>query len=539
MSTRTYKADVAIVGGGLAGIACAFELSEYGRTVVLVDRDDPDEFGGLARWSFGGIFLVDSREQRRMRIRDSPELALADWVEAGELGSTDVLARDWARAYVDRCKEDVDLWLRRIGVRFFPVVHWVERGWHRRGNSVPRFHMIWGTGRRLTDVLIHGLDGPIAMKRLRLLFGHRVIGLDVSAGRVTGVHGTRRDDESDFHIEADAVVIASGGYCGNVDWLREHWESDLGSCPPEILNGSHKYANGDLHRVVCNAGGDVTHADRVWYYAAGIQHPQPRHPRHGLSLVPPKSALWLNSRGDRIGPEPLVSGFDTRFLVQSVCSSHRQYSWQVMNWRIACRELAVSGAEYNDAIRDRKIVSFLKSVVLGNESLVRRLAHECEDVVVADSVDELAEKMNEVSGSALVDARNLAHTIRAYDAKVAQGRASDDEQVRRIAQLRRYRGDRARTCNFQRILDERALPLVAIREFILSRKSLGGIRTDLQSRVLQKGSDHDVIRGLYAVGESAGFGGGGIHGKRSLEGTFLGGCIFTGRVAARSISGLE
>jgi predicted oxidoreductase len=538
MADATYRADVAVVGGGIAGIVTALQLLDEGLSVVMLDRDDRESLGGLAKWSFGGIFLVDSREQRRLGFKDDPDLALQDWLRAGELDPTDEWPVRWARAFVDGVADDVDDWLRRLGVRFFPVVHWVERGGHAAGNSVPRFHMVWGTGDRLIEVLVGRLMEHPRRVHLSFHFRHRVTDVELANGRVAGVTGTNEADGTLFRADAQSVVVAAGGYSGNIPWLRKHWDHDLGKIPETILNGSHRYADGDLHRVVENRGGVLSNLDRAWFYAAGVHHPNPRHQLHGLSIVPPKSALWLNFRGERIGPDPMVAGFDTRRLVQQVCHEDRQYSWQVMNSRIARKELAVSGSEFNDAIRNRKVFGFLKSILMGNRVLVQTLSRDCEDVIVANSVAELAGRMNALAGSDDVDVDALEAMIKEYDRGISTGTAFiDDEQVRRIVEARKYRGDRVRTCKSQTILDPGAMPLIAIREFILSRKSLGGIRTDLSCRVLSA-DGRPVLPGLYAVGESAGFGGGGIHGKRSLEGTFLATCIFTGRKAARSIAGV-
>lgn len=534
-----YRADVAVVGAGISGIATAIELLDAGLSVVVLDRDDPENLGGLAKWSFGGVFLVNSREQRRQGFRDSPDLALRDWLATGEIDGNDRWALEWARAFVEGVDEHVEAWLRSSNVRFFPVVHWIERGRDRGGNSVPRFHMVWGTGERLVELLVRRMSQHPKSGRLTFRFRHRVEDVEVTNGRVSAVTGTDESGRGPFRAEVQAAVIASGGYCGNEGWLRTHWDPELGAVPDTILNGSHRYADGALHRVVEKKGASLTNTHRAWFYAAGIHHPRPRHDMHGLSVVPPKSALWLDFRGKRIGPEPLITGFDTRFLVQQICRQEKQYSWQVMNRKIARKELAISGSEFNDAIRDRRLIAFLTTTLFGNDRLVDELVRDCEDVVAAESIQDLASRMNDLTGTDDVSAEVLKETIQTYDRAVAGGEAQAvDQQLRQIARLREYRGDRVRTCNFQQILDPGAMPLIAIREFILSRKSLGGICTDLASRVLGPGTDQPPVEGLYAVGEAAGFGGGGIHGKRSLEGTFLATCIFTGRRAARSIAGI-
>ncbi|WP_100715435.1 FAD-binding protein, partial [Leptospira perolatii] len=372
------------------------------------------------------------------------------------------------------------------------------------------------------------------LNRLGIVFDARVKSLTRTNGRIDGCIAQETKTGRELIFKADHVVIASGGIAGNLMQVRKHWPKHLGQTPETLLNGSHPFAMGDLHAQAQKFGAQVTHLDKMWNYAAGVHHPNPKMENHGLSLVPPKSALWLDSNGERIGPQPLVTGFDTRFLVEQVCKQKEKYSWQVMNWKIAVKELAVSGSEFNDEIRNKNLIGFLKTVWFGNEGLVKLLTNECVDFVIANSVGELAEKMNQLAGRNSVRPEVLEKTIRAYDDRIDRGKSfRNDDQLRRIAQLREYRGDRVRTCNFQKILDPKAKPLIAIREFILTRKSMGGLQTDLRSRVLDtKGK---VIPGLYAVGEAAGFGGGGIHGKGALEGTFLGGCVLTSRFAVRSI----
>jgi uncharacterized protein len=532
----TYRADAVIIGGGIAGIVTALELLDRGRRVVILDRDTEVRFGGLARESFGGIFMVDTPHQRRLGIRDSADLALRDWHSTAHFADDDIWPRRWAEAYVHRCLEDVFHWLRTRSVRFFPVVHWVERGLFEPGNSVPRFHMVWGTGEHLVECLLARLRDHPARDHLRLFFGHWVRELTTTNGRVTGCSGVVEATGEEFEVDAEAVVVASGGICGDLDRVRQTWYEPWGRPPDVILNGAHRYGNGELHDLVAGLGGLLTHLDLQWHYAAGVHHPSPDRKLHGISLVPPKSALWVNAEGRRIGPVPLVTAYDTRFLVEQICRQPGRYSWQVMNWKIAVKELAVSGSEFNEAIRDRKPLRFLKNLLLGNQDLVERLTAHCEDFVVADTLDQLVDGMNALAGTDAVDGALLEGEIRRYDEAIDRGpKLFNDEQLRRIAHVRRYRGDRVRTCAFQKILDPRAGPLIAVREFILARKSLGGILTDLQSRALSAAGQ--PLSGLWAVGEAAGFGGGGIHGRGALEGTFLGSCILTAQSAARSITG--
>jgi predicted oxidoreductase len=541
MPDSTYEADVIIVGGGIAGITTALELLERKHRVLLLDRDTADQFGGLARWSFGGIFFVDTPQQRLAGIKDSPALALQDWHSFAEFEDDATWPKRWAEQYVHRCREDVYRWLRGHGLSFFPVVHWVERGLYQPGNSVPRFHMVWGTGKALTETLIDALRAHPHADGLTLRFRHHVTDLITEGDRVTGVQGTNERTGTSFRAKGGQTVIAAGGICGDIDRLKQHWYDPWGDPPETVLNGSHRYADGTMHDAAADVGARVTHMDKHWLYAAGVHHPDPEGtPYDALSIVPPKSALWVNHRGERIGPNPLVSGYDTRYLVERIGAQEKQYSWQVMNWTIAAKELAISGSEYNAAIRDKKPVEFLKRVLGGDDSTVRDLAARCPDVVVADTLEALVAKMNACAGTDDVDADLLRDTIDRYDQQIARGPTyHNDEQLRRIAHLRQYRGDRSRTCNFQPILDPDAKPLVAIRAFILSRKSLGGLQTDLDGRVLARpepAGTQDRVDGLWAVGEAAGFGGGGIHGLRSLEGTFLGTCLLGGRLAAQAIA---
>ncbi|TAL88727.1 MAG: FAD-binding dehydrogenase [Rhodanobacter sp.] len=528
--------DVVIVGAGIAGITCALELLEQGRRVLLLDRDSPERLGGLARLSFGGMFAVDTPEQRRAGIHDSVQLALADWRAFAEFDAQAQWPQRWARAHVSHCTQHVYWWLRHMGIRYLPLPNWVERGQFTPGNSLPRFHMVWGTGQKLATILIDHLQQHRHVDRLELRFDQRVQGLLREGAAVVGCHGLGERDGRPFEVRAGAVVVAAGGINGNLDRVRANWHADWSAPPETLLNGSHRFADGTLHDAAAAAGAQITHLDKMWNYAAGVHHYAPTQPFAGLSLVPPRSALWLNWHGERIGPQPLVSGFDTRDLVTQVCRQPRQYSWQVMNRKIALKELAVSGAEHNPSIRNQSKLGLLRDLLRGNRWLVDTLIEKCADVVVAPTLPELVAKMNALQGDTAVDLATLQDVVQRYDACVRQPlKFRNDEQLRRIAFLRQYRADRLRTCKQQPILDDKALPLIAIREFIISRKSLGGIQTDLCSRALDTAGA--PIAGLYAIGEAAGFGGGGVHGLRALEGTFLGSCILTARAAAAALDG--
>ncbi|MGB5192782.1 MAG: FAD-binding dehydrogenase [Polyangiales bacterium] len=533
MAVNTYEAEVVVIGGGLAGMVTALELLDAGKRVVMLDASTRARFGGLALWSFGGMFFVDSPEQRKNGIKDSVDLAMSDWVRYGELDPADIWPYRWAEAYVNRCTEEVRDWLSARDVSFFRAVNWTERGYYVPGNSVPRFHIVWGTGEGIILALIPRLEAHEKAGRLQIHFNHRVDGLTQAAGRVVGCHGTNSGKA--FEARGDAIVIAAGGIAGNHDKVREIWPRDQWGDPPEpMLNGSIPEADGRLLDRAEELGANITHLEKMWNYAAGIRHWAPEFPNYGLSLVPGKSALWMNYQGRRFVNPPLVGSYDTLLLVDQICREKKKYSWLVMNRKIADKEFAVSGAEFNAAVREKKLLAFVLRLLKGNGEQVQEFIDHCPDFVTANSVAELAGKMNALTGTDDVDAALLERDIGAYDANIARGRKfQNDDQLRRIAHVRQYLGDRLRTCNMQPILDPNAMPLVAIRTQILTRKSLGGIQVDLDAKVLDKAGN--PISNLFAVGEACGFGGGGMHGKRALEGTFLGGCVYSGRVAARAI----
>jgi hypothetical protein len=527
-----YQSDVVVIGAGIAGVAAAIDLLDRGRRVLLLDRDAEENMGGLAKESFGGIWFAGTPLQKRYGIRDGAEQGLRDWHAFAEFGPEDHWPRAWAEAYVHRANEEIFDWLKRIGVEFMPMPLWVERGLYTPGNSVPRWHIVWGTGHELAVQLNRHLLAHPRRSLLELRFDHRVESLVTSNGRVTGCRGALEGMGVEFEATGESVIVASGGINGDLERVKRHWHADWSRPPQTLLNGSHKYADGRLHDAAASLGARITHLDWQWNYAAGVHHWKPRKPSHGLSLVPPKSALWLDWRGERIGPMPLVTGFDTHDLVAQICRQERAYSWQLLNRRIALKELAISGGEFNPAFREKKRLAVARDMLFGNRWLYDEVTRNCPDFVVADTLPELVTKMNALAGDGSVSLDAVRESAERYDSLIDAGpRFHDDEQLRRIEFARRWIGDRLRTCKFQKILDPKARPLVAIREFIISRKSMGGLQTDLDCRVLDGAGQ--PIPGLYAAGESAGFGGGGMNGKRGLEGTFLGGCLLGGRIAGR------
>ncbi|MCB0689714.1 MAG: FAD-binding dehydrogenase [Saprospiraceae bacterium] len=537
-----YQSDIIIVGGGLAGIITAYELLDSGKKILIVERDHEDNFGGLARWAFGGMLFVDTPHQRRMGIRDSYEIAREDWFSFAQFDNEEYWGKKWAEQYLHLCTDHGYHFLRKHNINFFPVLNFPERGLYVHGNSLPRFHMVWGTGWHLVYEFINRLKNHPKKENLEILFQHRVFDILVENQVIKGVNGKKENSHEEFEALAEQVVIATGGINGSIERVKENWYKPWGKPPETILNGAHYYALGDLHDATTRINGNVVNLDKQWNYAVGIRHYAPRVHDHGLSLVPMKSTMWVNYEGKRFAPMPLVTPYDTRFLVERICQEPVKYSWQILNAKIAYKEFSISGSEHNVNMRDRNFWKFIYGMLIkGGKELVDKIADRCEDVIMADSLDELVAKMNALTGSNHVKKEYIESAAIKYDAEIKRGpKYFQDEQLIRLAQLRKYIGDRVRTCKFQQILDPDAKPLIAIRSFILSRKSMGGIQTNLHSQVLtipgQDGSQ-GAIEGLYAVGEAAGFGGGGIHGYRSLEGTFLGGCVINARVAAAHIKG--
>lgn len=531
MNARAWDSSVIVVGGGIAGIVAALELAQGQRRVLLLDRDRQSNFGGQARESFGGIFAVDTPIQRRNGICDSTSLALADWQRFGELGPEDGWPYRWAHAYVHECRREVFDWLGANGVRFLPVPLRPER----RGNSVARWHIVWGTGQELTLRLIARLSTH--SKRLDLRFGHRVERLLMQDGRVRGVAGALEGSDERFELHGSAVLVASGGIAGDLALVRKFWPPECGPAPGQLLNGGHRYADGRVLQACEAVGAHVTNMQRMWNYAAGVRHWRARHPDHGLSLVPPRSALWLDGQGRRFEP-PLLADWDSSELVARIAAGGG-LSWQVLNRRIALRELAISGAEFNPAIRERRKLALLREVVFGNRWLLKTMSQHCPDFVQAGTVPELVQRMNALLAAGAktpiepVRLQWVQEALWAFEAARTRPAGEDDLQWENIRQARRCKTDRWRTARPGPMLQPRAGPLIAICERIISRKSLGGISSDLDGRALDASAK--PIAGLYVAGEAAGFGGGGMNGARALEGTFLGGCIYSARRAARGI----
>ncbi|WP_329563095.1 FAD-binding dehydrogenase [Kitasatospora sp. NBC_01266] len=541
-------ADVIVIGAGLAGLAATAELADAGRTVILLDQEPAASLGGQAHWSFGGLFLVDSPEQRRMRIRDSYELAWQDWLgTAGFDRSEDHWPRQWARAYLDFAAGEKRAWLHAQGVRFFPVVGWAERGGllaSGPGNSVPRFHITWGTGPGLVEPFARRVRTAAAKGLVRTLFRHRVTELAATAGVTDTVRGellvpsgvergvaSSREVAGQFELRAQAVVVASGGIGGNHELVRKAWPARLGAPPARLLSGVPAHVDGLMQQVAGAAGGHLINGDRMWHYTEGIENWNPIWARHGIRILPGPSSLWLDARGNRL-PVPLFPGFDTLGTLEHIRGTGYDHTWFVLTQKIIEKEFALSGSEQNPDLTGRSLRQVLGRALPGAPGPVEAFKRYGADFVVADGLAELVRGMNRKAGEELVEEAALRREIEARDREIANP-FSKDLQVTAVHGARRYLGDKlVRTASPHRLLDPKAGPLIAVRLHVLTRKSLGGLETDLSARVLR--ADGTVLDGVYAAGEVAGFGGGGVHGYRSLEGTFLGGCLFSGRVAGRA-----
>ncbi|HET8614465.1 MAG TPA: FAD-binding dehydrogenase [Actinomycetales bacterium] len=542
-------ADVIVVGAGLAGLVATAELADAGRRVVVVDQEPQQSLGGQAYWSFGGLFLVDSPEQRRMGIRDGVELAWQDWLgTAGWDRPEDRWGREWARAYVDFASGEKRAWLRDQGVRFFPVVGWAERGGGLAsgpGNSVPRFHITWGTGPGLLEPFVRRVRDAILRGDVELRFRHRVDELTTTAGVVDGVRGTllepsdvRRAEPSsrtpvgEFELHAPAVAVTSGGIGANHELVRRSWPARLGSPPDDLLTGVPDHVDGRMLGITQAAGGAVVNPDRMWHYTEGIANWDPVWSGHGIRILPGPSSLWLDAEGHRL-PVPNFPGFDTLGTLAHLRTTGHDHSWFVLSQKIIEKEFALSGSEQNPDLTGRSVRQVLGRVRPGAPGPVEAFKKRGEDFVVADTVEQLVEGMNALTPTPLLDVERVRREVVARDREL-DNPFTKDLQIAALRSARSYRGDRLiRVASPHRLLDPAAGPLVAVRLRVLTRKTLGGLHTDLAGRVLDRSGE--PVPGLVAAGEVAGFGGGGLHGYRSLEGTFLGGCLFSGRQVARAL----
>jgi predicted oxidoreductase len=540
------KADVIVIGAGLSGLVAAWHAAERGRSVLVIDQEGPQSIGGQAWWSLGGLFMIDTPEQRRLRLKDSRDLAAQDWFgSAGFDRQEDANPRAWAEAYLDFAAGPMRGYLHGLGMRWFPVVGWAERryapGGH--GNSLPRFHITWGTG---TGVVKPYAARVQAHPKITLAFRRRVTALTVEGGAVTGVEGetladdpapigasTNRTVTGHFAARAGAVVIASGGIGGNHDLVRAAWpEARLGPAPARMVSGVPDYVDGAMLGVAEGAGAQIINRDRMWHYCEGLQNWDPIWPNHGIRILPGPSSLWLDARGDRM-EAPFFPGFDTLGTLKRILSTGHSHSWFILTQSIIEKEFALSGSEQNPDLTSGGWLAVLRERLgKGATRAVEAFKEKGADFVVARDLEALVRGMNDLTPDTPLDPAHLRAQIEARDAAIDGG--AEDAQVTALNKARHYLGDKLiRTAKPHRLLDPAHGPLIAVRLNILTRKSLGGLHTDLSARVLRP--DGTSFPGLFAVGEAAGFGGGGYHGYNALEGTFLGGCIFSGKTAGEAV----
>ncbi len=547
----TLDADLIIVGAGLAGLVAAAEAADAGRRVLLLDQEGEQNLGGQAFWSLGGLLFVNSPEQRRLGIHDSPELAHRDWMNtAGFDRPEDHWPRQWAEAYLDFAGGEKRSWLHAQGMRWFPAVGWAERGAAgatASGNSVPRFHVTWGTGPGVLEPFIRRVRAHQQTGRILLRYRNRVNGLEITNGVVHGVHGdvleattvargesSSRTIISSFTLHASAVIVTSGGIGGNHALVRRYWPtSRLGNAPDFLLSGVPEHVDGLLQQSVSQAGARLINPDRMWHYTEGVRNWNSIWPRHGIRILPGPSSLWLDPSGNRL-PFPNIPGADTLGALQFITTGGHPYTWFLLNRAIIKREFALSGSEQNPDLTGKSIRLTLRRIGKAVQPPVQAFMDKGADFVVRGTLRELVDGMNASIGDMRVDYATVEREVTARDAQLSNV-AGKDPQLAVMRDARKYLSERlVRIATPRPILDPRDGPLIAVKLNILTRKSLGGLETDLQARVI--GADGVPMAGLYAAGEVAGFGGGGMHGYRSLEGTFLGGCIFSGRIAGRAAS---
>lgn len=539
-----------IIGAGLSGLVAATELAAKGISVIVLDQEGEQNLGGQAFWSFGGLFMVDTPLQRRLGIRDSLELALQDWMgTAGFDRAEDHWPRKWAEAYVQFAATEKYDWLRSLGLRFFPVVGWAERGGYGaigHGNSVPRFHVTWGTGPGVLAPFIAHAQEAAKKGLIQFRFRHRVNELRIENGEVKGVSGVilspgneSRGEKSpetvigDFNFDASTVIITSGGIGANHELVRKNWPARLGKPPEHMLSGVPQHVDGRMLEIAQGSGARIINPDRMWHYTEGIKNWAPVWEQHGIRILPGPSSMWFDAKGNRL-PPPLFPGFDTLGTLQHIMHTGYDYSWFILNQKIIKKEFALSGSEQNPDLTNKQWSQVIKRAG-GKKATgpVEAFKEKGEDFVVADNLRDLVDGMNRLTPTPLLDFEAIEREIKARDSQL-DNKYCKDLQIAAIRNARHYIGDKLiRTAPLHKLLDPAAGPLIAVKLHIITRKTLGGLETNLQGQVLN--NEGQPIGGLYAAGEASGFGGGGMHGYRALEGSFLGGCLFSGRMAAKSI----
>jgi uncharacterized protein len=545
--------DAIVVGAGLAGLVATHELVKAGRRVLVLDQENRANLGGQAFWSLGGLFFVDSPEQRRLGIKDSLGLARQDWMGSAQFDrDEDYWPRRWAEAYLEFAATEKRGYLRDLGLRVLPLVGWAERGDGRargHGNSVPRFHLTWGTGPEVVRVFLEPVLEAERQGLVSFAFRHQVDDLIVSDGAVTGVRGSVLEPSAlergfkssrklvgEFELRAGAVLVSSGGIGHNHELVRRNWPVDLlGPAPKHMIAGVPAHVDGRMLEISQSAGAHIINSDRMWHYTEGLHNWNPVWPDHAIRIIPGPSSLWLDANGRRLDP-PCFPGYDTRSTLKAILAAGHDYSWFILTQSIIEKEFALSGSEQNPDItgKDRKQL-LSDRVSSGPPAPVQAFMDHGEDFVIRSDLRELVDGMNAIARGPKLRYEDVEAEVVARDREI-DNRYAKDAQVVGIRHARSYLPDRGRVAKPHKLLDPEHGPLIAVRLNILSRKTLGGLETDLDARVMR--ADGAPFDGLYAAGEVAGFGGGGVHGYNALEGTFLGGCIFSGRAAGRAMAAL-
>ena len=539
-----------IIGGGLAGLVVAYEITKSGKRVMLLDQETEANLGGQAFWSLGGLFFVNSKLQRRLGIKDSYELAIQDWMGSADFDrEEDYWPKKWAEAYLKFATEEKYKYVTSLGVKFFPIVGWAERGdgsAEGHGNSVPRFHIPWGTGTGLVKPFVEKAYQANQDGLLEFKFRHRVNRLLIENGKFVGVEGdvladdkrergekTNREIINEFTFRAKNIVIASGGIGANLEMVKKNWPKRLGNPPENMVCGVPDYVDGKMVAIAESAGVKIINKDRMWHYVEGLKNWAPIWSNHGIRILPGPSSLWLDAKGNRL-PAPYLPGFDTLGTLDYIQKTKHAYSWFILTQKIIKKEFALSGSEQNPDLTN-KDYKLMIGRLFGKKATqpVESFKEFGEDFIVENNLEKLVQRMNQLTGNELLDFQEIKQTIEARDREL-DNNFSKDTQINYMRSTRKYLGDKiSRVSKPHKILDPNNGPLIAVRLHILTRKTLGGIQTNLNGQAFN--SHGEIIPNLFAVGEAAGFGGGGMHGYRSLEGTFLGGCLFSGKSVGKFI----
>ncbi|HDK8968421.1 TPA: FAD-binding dehydrogenase [Staphylococcus aureus] len=543
--------NIFIIGSGLSGLVAATELIKKGHKVTMLDQEARQAMGGQAYWSFGGLFLVNSKIQRRLGVKDSYELALNDWFGTAQfdrLETEDYWSKKWAEAYVHFATYEKESYLKSMGIKLTPMLGWAERGGSLasgHGNSVPRFHITWGTGPGLINPFIDYVLKKEKEGQFRFLSRHQVTHIDIQNNQIKGISGnilepsdvnrgeaSSREIIDTFAYDVDDLVISTGGIGANHDMIKKNWPKRLGPPPNYMIQGVPDSTDGKMIELTETLGVNIVNKDRMWHYTEGIHNYSPIWTNHGIRIIPGPSSIWLDAKGSRMST-PDFPGFDTLHSLETITKTGYDYSWFVLTEDIIKKEFALSGSEQNPDITNKDIKLLIKERLKSNVTgPVNAFLEKGEDFVVADNLETLVERMNQLTKEDLLDYHQIKAEIESRDLQI-NNKFMKDPQVASIHNARKFLGDRfIRTAKPHKILDKNKL--IAVKLHLISRKTLGGIQTNLGGQAFNQ--QNQLIEGLYAAGEASGFGGGGVHGYRALEGTFLGGCIFSGIRVAKGIS---